>query len=79
MYISKELSITDKSKSELETELEKLNFDKFDGYSYLIGMPLYSLTTDKIKELETSIEKLKKEIETVTKTSIEQMWRKDLK
>lgn len=79
MYISKELSITDKSKSELETELEKLNFDKFDGYSYLIGMPLYSLTTDKVKELETSIEKLKKEIETVTKTSIEQMWRKDLK
>ena len=79
MYISKELSITDKSKSELETELEKLNFDKFDGYSYLIGMPMYSLTTDKVKELETSIEKLKKEIETVTKTSIEQMWRKDLK
>lgn len=79
MYISKELSITDKSKSELETELEKLNFDKFDGYSYLISMPMYSLTTDKIKELETSIEKLKKEIETVTKTSIEQMWRKDLK
>ena len=79
MYISKELSITDKSKSELEIELEKLNFDKFDGYSYLIGMPLYSLTTDKVKELETSIEKLKKEIETVTKTSIEQMWRKDLK
>lgn len=79
MYISKELSITDKSKSELETELEKLNFDKFDGYSYLISMPIYSLTTDKIKELEISIEKLKKEIETVTKTSIEQMWRKDLK
>lgn len=79
MYISKELSITDKSKSELEIELEKLNFDKFDGYSYLIGMPMYSLTTDKIKELETSIEKLKKEIETVTKTSIEQMWRKDLR
>ena len=79
MYISKELSITDKSKSELEIELEKLNFDKFDGYSYLIGMPMYSLTTDKVKELETSIEKLKKEIETVTKTSIEQMWRKDLK
>lgn len=79
MYISKELSITDKSKSELEIELEKLNFDKFDGYSYLICMPMYSLTTDKIKELETSIEKLKKEIETVTKTSIEQMWRKDLK
>jgi DNA topoisomerase-2 len=79
MYISKELSITDKSKYELETELEKLNFDKFDGYSYLIGMPMYSLTTDKIKELETSIEKLKKEIETTTKTSIEQMWRKDLK
>lgn len=79
MYISKELSITDKSKSELEIELEKLNFDKFDGYSYLISMPMYSLTTDKIKELETSIEKLKKEIETTTKTSIEQMWRKDLK
>lgn len=79
MYISKELSITDKSKSELEIELEKLNFDKFDGYSYLISMPIYSLTTDKIKELEISIEKLKKEIETVTKTSIEQMWRKDLK
>ena len=79
LYISKELSITDKSKSELETELEKLNFDKFDGYSYLISMPIYSLTTDKVKELETSIEKLKKEIETVTKTSIEQMWRKDLK
>lgn len=79
MHISKELSITDKTKSELEIELEKLNFDKFDGYSYLIGMPMYSLTTDKIKELETSIEKLKKEIETTTKTSIEQMWRKDLK
>ncbi len=76
LYISKKLTISDKSKVELETELKNLGFD---DCSYLIGMPIYSLTTDKLKELETSIEKLKKEIETVTKTSIQTMWKKELK
>lgn len=79
MVIKKEIIIEKRSKSDLEKDLKKLKFDEYEnGYSYIIGMPIYSLTTDKKKELDSSIEKLKKEITKISKTTIEKIWEGEL-
>ena len=48
-------------------------------YDYLIKMPLYSLSQDKIDELTKDLEKNKLEYEKLEGKSIETMWREELK
>ena len=48
-------------------------------YDYLIKMPLYSLSQDKIDELTKDLEKNKLEYEQLEGKSIETMWREELK
>ncbi len=78
MVIKKEIIVSDKSKSALEKLLKELKFDSVDGYGYIISMPIYSLTKDKKKELDSSIAKLRKEISEALKISIGKMWEGDL-
>jgi hypothetical protein len=46
-----------------------------DGdFDYLLRMPLWSLCTDKMNELEDQMTKKKAELETLEATSIKQIW-----
>ena len=42
-------------------------------------MSLVSLTNERLLELKNSFDKKKEEIQTITETSLEQMWISDLK
>ena len=50
-----------------------------NSYEYLLRMPLYSLTTEKIKELAAKVKELKIELKEIKSTSETVMWEKDLK
>ena len=65
-----------KTKKEVEDYLTKNNYKFVDK---LTSLPVYSLNSDKIEELEQKIEKNKKEIEALQKISPADMWEKDLK
>ena len=65
-----------KTKKEVEDYLTKNNYKFIDK---LTSLPVYSLNSDKIEELEQKIEKNKKEIEVLQKISPADMWEKDLK
>ena len=60
MISDKKLIINNKKKSELEEELEELKFPKMGkykkdtdiSYNYLLSMPIYNLTKEKIDELK---------------------------
>ena len=56
------------------SDISKINND----YDYLIKMPLYSLSQDKIDELEKELETNKKEHATIFSKSIEDMWLEEL-
>jgi len=77
--LEKTIIIEKKKKKEIEKQLSDKNYDLVDNkYDYLLNMPLYSLTYEKIEELKKLINKLKKEYKEIKKTTPQQFWLKDL-
>ena len=80
LYIKGKLKINNVKKEELIEELEKLKFLKIeDSYDYLLKMPIYSLTFEKIEELKQAIEELENKIIDLKNSTAEQIWLNDLK
>lgn len=86
--IAKTLIINNKPKKKIEKELENKDYPrmnvKFEStkddktYDYLLGMNLYSLTMEKVKELEDN-EKVKETLyKTLKKKTPEEIWQEEL-
>jgi DNA topoisomerase-2 len=79
LIVEKKLEVNNKRKTEIEAQLVLHSFPKFDNsYSYLLSMPIYNLSQEKIEELK----KLENEKETEYKILLgktpEQLWLEDL-
>jgi DNA topoisomerase-2 len=74
------LAVNNKKKDDIVTQIETLDrvIKVDESYDYLLRMPLYSLTKDKMDELKATIQKLKEELTLTKEISIEQMWLSDL-
>lgn len=71
------IKIEKKNKNELLEILSR--YDKINNsYDYLINMHLYSLTLEKITELENKLEKEQKKFNTLLNTKTEDLWLQDL-
>jgi len=69
-----------RSEKDIEAELEEKKYDKVDdGYEYLLGMKINSITSEKINKLAKDIDSTKKELGELEKTSEKQLWLNDLK
>ena len=84
-FISGKLKISNQRKAEIIKQLEHLQFPKlghdenFGKYEYLIKMPIYNLTKDKIDELtshQTNLIQIYNEL--LDKNELD-LWKKDLK
>lgn len=79
--IDKTIIVSNKKKADIISQLEqnpkiiKIN----NEYSYLLNMPIYTLTKEKLIELKEQIEKTKEEYKTIKSATIEEMWINDLK
>ena len=79
MIVDKKLIVNNKKRSELEAELDKHKFAKFDStYNYLLSMPIYNLTVEKIDELKKQEEDKQHQYEELEKLTIETMWLNEL-
>lgn len=79
-YIKKKIDLNNKPKDFIISQLENIKgLVKMNNYDYLLNMPIYSLTAEKIKNLEESIADLTNKIKTLEETTIEQLWLLDLK
>lgn len=79
MVVDGKLKINNVPKAQIEEALEKNKFDKIDdSFSYLLSMPIHSLTKEKIEELLKEVETKKIEIENVKKVTKEDWYRQDL-
>jgi DNA topoisomerase-2 len=61
-----------------QTELENEETGNNSGYNYLLKMPISQLTYDRKIILEKEVKDLESNLENIRKTSIENIWRKEL-
>lgn len=78
--IDKTIVISNKTKDNIEKQLEKIDkIIKFnDSYDYLLNSPLHSITKEKIIQLKEQILKLKEEFDIIKNKSSKDMWIDDL-
>lgn len=48
------------------------------GFDYILGMPLWSLTAERLADLESKLDGKIKELNTLEKTRIESLWERDI-
>eukprot|EP00798_Chlamydomonas_sp_ICE-L_P012130 gene12130-15238_t len=79
LVITRDLTLHDKNKAELEEYLDSHMFDKHnDSYDYLVKMPIYNMTKDKQDSLNEDHLKKTSELDIVRVTSPNAMWLKEL-
>jgi DNA topoisomerase-2 len=81
MIVEKELIVNNVKKADIELELEKHKFPKLvkeNSYAYLLSMPIYNLTMEKIEELKEQQKDKEELYEVLEKLTIENMWLNEL-
>jgi len=78
--LNKTVIIEKQKKDKIIAQLEKLKFIKIDdNFNYLLNMPIYSLTEEKINELKNKLIEIKKEYQEIEKKEPKEFWVEDLK
>jgi len=85
MIVDGEIEIRGKSKLGVEEMLQHHNFLKLaniqgkeTSYDYLVQMPIYSLTNEKLQELKDKMDKKQVEYDTLFVKDIKDIWREEL-
>lgn len=87
LIVEKKLIVNNKKKNDIEDELMHLKFpkmgknkDDIDGisYNYLLSMPIYNLTTEKIEELQKQKDEKESEYDILENTTIKTLWLNEL-
>lgn len=74
----RKLVLARRKRLEIEDEMKKKKYFWNDGFDYLLGMPQYALTEERIEKYESEMKKIKKIVEDLKKQSAGDLWKKDL-
>ena len=78
--LQNKLAINNRLKKEIEKSLSTMSFEKIDrSYNYLLNMPIFSLTKERVEALQKTLSLKQKELDDVTNVSPHQMYVKDLR
>lgn len=73
------IDLRKKSSAQVVSLLQSMHFDTFDGdYKYLTKMPMDSVTNENVEAILREKAQTEAELEALIRTSIEQMWTKEL-
>ena len=81
MVIEKKIKINNRKRADIEQKLFVLKFPKLGtdkSYQYLLGMPIYSLTFEKVEELKKQMKNKKIEHEKLQKLTPQNIWKGEL-
>ena len=86
MVVEKKLKINNKKKDDIENELEENKFPKLGrnkddtkiSYDYLLTMPIYNLTFEKIEELKKQHDEKESEYNELNDKTIQDIWLEEL-
>lgn len=78
--VDNKIEINNKTKKQIISQIEK--FDKIitinGSYDYLLSMPIYSLSKEKLKEIKDEINRLESIFKTLKDKKLEELWLEDL-
>lgn len=79
--VKKTIVVSNRKKTDVEAQLDKVDrITKIDGsYDYLLAIPIYQLTAEKLEELKRQILEKKDLFKKTKETTAEAMWLGDLK
>jgi DNA topoisomerase-2 len=78
-FIEERITIIKKRKAEIEEQLVNRKYPKIeDSFDYLLKMPIYSLSLDKIDELNAKIASLESELSIIESKTDTQLWHEDI-
>ena len=78
-FIENRLIINNKTKANIIEQLEKLEYPKKENeYDYLLKMPIYNLTKEKIDEFNQQLDNKQSEFDDLTIKSPKNLWKIDL-
>ena len=78
-FIESRLIINNKSKADIIEQLEKMEYPKKDNeYDYLLRMPIYNLTKEKIDEFNELLNNKKTDFDNLTIKTPKDLWKCDL-
>lgn len=73
------LKINNRKQSEIEADLKTKKYHAVEGgFDYLLLMPIYSLTEERVKKLKEAVESLEAQISTLEKKTPQDLWDEDL-
>lgn len=84
---ARRITVGNKTKTELSEELVRAGFPKMTiseesnsqpSFDYLLSMPIWSLTAEKINNLEKDMAAKKQQVEELENSTPEQLWKNDL-
>ena len=79
MIIEKKLEVNNKKKSDIEEKLVQHKFPKIDdSYNYLLSMPIYNLTLEKIEDLKKQEKEKQTEYDNLFGMKPQDLWINDL-
>lgn len=79
MVINEQLKVSNRKKDIIIKDLENNKFDMFDeNYDYLLGMSIYSLTKEKVNELNKRAKDKLADWKILKKTKITELWLTDI-
>ena len=86
MVVEKKIEVNNKKRDEIENKLEKLKFPKLgrnkddtkESYDYLLSMPIYNLTYEKIEELKKQQDNKEAEYKELNSTLEQDIWLNEL-
>ena len=76
--LTDKLDLRKKTHDEIVKALVQLQIEEHDGYSYLIKMPMDSVSAENVKDLKAEHARVQKELNDLKSTSIETMWSREL-
>lgn len=78
--VKEEIIVNKKTKEEIEVQLDRVLkiIKENDSYQYLLGMPIYNLSVDKIQELSRTIKNKISFLKGLKSTTNKEMWLEEL-